>query len=51
VGRGNIQEWVSGSKDRAVRDGVTAAIQVSRESCSMSAWIVELRSGAQRSSI
>jgi hypothetical protein len=31
----------SGGKDRAVRDGVNASIQVSRETCSMSTQIVE----------
>jgi len=37
----DIPHWISRTKDRAVRDGVNVSMQGSRESCSMSAKIVE----------
>jgi hypothetical protein len=39
--REDIPHWLTGGKDRAVRDGVNASMQSSREHCSMSAQIVE----------
>ena len=37
----DIPHWIYGCKDRAVRDGVNASMQDSRERCSMNTQIVE----------
>jgi len=47
----DIPHWLLRGKGRAVKDGVNASMQSSRETCSMSAQIVKEGSGPQHFSI